>query len=351
LSADVVAVARRLLQERGLATEIVGHTECRAGGNNRVIRLDTDRGPFVAKLYFDDAGDRRDRLQSEYAFLEYATRLGLRSVPSPIACDAAERVAIHAYVPGRTLSADRLTLAHVQQAIGFFRALNAPPRPGAEALPPASDGGFSIAAHVELVDRRLARLREIPAQAEVEVEARAFVGELAKAWETVKIGLGGAMRRLQVAPDLPLSAEERCVSPSDFGFHNALEPAGETIVFVDFEYAGWDDPAKAVADFFCQPLVPVDRRWFREVATGFTAHAPNGDELVRRAAAVFPLFWFKWCLIRLNEFTPVALRRRVFADPGIDVEARKWRQLQSAREALAALPDVEVSIDDGGAAA
>jgi hypothetical protein len=341
LSIDVVAVARRLLQERGLAAEVVGHAECRVGGNNRVLRLDTDRGPYLAKLYFDDAGDRRDRLRSEYSFLEYATRIGLRCVPSPIARDAAERVAIHEYVQGRPLSADGLAPTHVQQAIDFFRALNVPPRPGAEALAPASDAGFSIEAHAELVDRRLARLRGISAQEEVDVEARTFVGELDKAWDSVKVGLDRATRRLHVAPDRFLTPAERCVSPSDFGFHNALEAARERVVFLDFEYAGWDDPAKAVADFFCQPLVPVDRRWFMEVATGFTAHTLNGDDLVRRAVILFPLFWFKWCLIRLNEFTPVALRRRVFADPGIDVAARKRRQLQSAREALAALPEVE----------
>jgi hypothetical protein len=350
LSTDVVAAARRLLQERGLATDIVGHAECRVGGNNRVIRLDTDGGPFVAKLYFDDAGDRRDRLQSEYSFLEYAARIGVRCVPSPIACDAAQRVAIHEYVQGQPLSADRLALAHVQQAIDFFRALNAPPRPGAEGLAPASDGGFSIADHIQLVERRLDRLRRLPVEGSIDREAAVLVGEIGTAWEGVKRRVGQDAARLRLDADEPLAGDERCVSPSDFGFHNALvRPSGE-VVFLDFEYAGWDDPAKAIGDFFCQPQVPVDRRWFAHAAEGFTAHAPSGSRLVSRARILLPVFWLKWCLIRLNEFTPEALRRRRFARPECDVGALKRERLQHAREALAALAGLDASVDVRGPA-
>ena len=30
-----------------------------------------------------------------------------------------------------------------------------------------------------------------------------------------------------------------------------------SFVFIDFEYYGWDDPAKMIADFYLQPAVPV----------------------------------------------------------------------------------------------
>jgi len=50
-----------------------------------------------------------------------------------------------------------------------------------------------------------------------------------------------------------LPADETCLSPSDFGFHNALVDPSGALSFLDFEYAGRDDPAKPVSDFFCQP--------------------------------------------------------------------------------------------------
>jgi hypothetical protein len=86
--------------------------------------------------------------------------------------------------------------------------------------------------------------------------------------------------------------------------------------------------------------VPVDRRWFHEVAAAFTSHAPEAAVLAQRARLLFPLFWFQWCLIRMNEFTPEVLERRMFADRRIDVAGRKRAQLESARHALAALPEV-----------
>ena len=49
----------------------------------------------------------------------------------------------------------------------------------------------------------------------------------------------------------------RVLSPSDFGFHNALRRPDGTIVFVDFEYFGWDDPAKMMADAMLHPGNPA----------------------------------------------------------------------------------------------
>ena len=47
--------------------------------------------------------------------------------------------------------------------------------------------------------------------------------------------------------------------PSDFGFHNAIY-TDEGVKFIDFEFAGWDDPMKATIDFFLQPQLPVPER-------------------------------------------------------------------------------------------
>ena len=56
-------------------------------------------------------------------------------------------------------------------------------------------------------------------------------------------------------PETELAPQHRCLSPSDFGFHNALlrgrpgVPGARDWVFLDFEYFGWDDPAKTVPIF------------------------------------------------------------------------------------------------------
>ena len=42
------------------------------------------------------------------------------------------------------------------------------------------------------------------------------------------------------------------LSPSDFGFHNILSHHNN-LYYIDFEYAGWDDPYKLIADFILNP--------------------------------------------------------------------------------------------------
>ena len=125
-----------------------------------------------------------------------------------------------------------------------------------------------------------------------------------------------------------------CLSPSDFGFHNALlRESGETC-FLDFEYAGWDDPAKMIGDFFSHPGVPVPDEhfdWFAAVA--FEPFVER-ERLIERTRCLQPVSRIRWCCIILNEFLPEAAGRRRFADPGADMNERKCMQLEKARRLI-----------------
>ena len=99
-----------------------------------------------------------------------------------------------------------------------------------------------------------------------------------------------------------IDARDCCLSPSDFGFHNALTgPAG--LGFLDFEYAGRDDPAKLVSDFFCQPEIPVPMRYH----AGFIARLAQGLRLDAagraRCRILLDAYRIKWTCIILNEFS------------------------------------------------
>ena len=81
--------------------------------------------------------------------------------------------------------------------------------------------------------------------------------------------------REAVEADQPLDPAERCLSPSDFGFHNAILANDGRLRFIDFEYAGWDDPSKLICDFFCQPAVPAPPQAFDRFATAIAAELPT----------------------------------------------------------------------------
>src|SRR5262249_35193975 len=143
----------------------------------------------------------------------------------------------------------------VDAAADFILAINAGRRSDSG---PASDACFSISDHLQLVERRLLRLATLDQSAPHAADARRFVFvDLKRAWEAVR---GPAVREalaLGFHRYRTLDEANCCLSPSDFGFQNALATGDGRLVFLDFEYAGKDDPAKLVLDFFCQPQVPV----------------------------------------------------------------------------------------------
>jgi hypothetical protein len=136
--------------------------------------------------------------------------------------------------------------------------------------------------------------------------------------------------------DRVLAAEECCLSPSDFGFHNALADDSGRLSFLDFEYAGRDDPAKLVSDFFCQPEVPVPLGFHAH----FVARLADGlglDDAGRmRCQILLDAYRIKWTCIILNDFLPLGAARRAFADAGEWAE-RCAAQLAKAEANVAAM--------------
>ena len=104
-------------------------------------------------------------------------------------------------------------------------------------------------------------------------------------------------------------------------------------IFLDFEYAGWDDPAKLTCDFFCQPECRF-RAITRHVRSVSRGRFPESARVVERSKVLFAVYPVKWVCIRLYAFLPVGLGRRQFA-LNEDLEYRKYRQLARARAGLA----------------
>lgn len=323
-----VPLAERLLDAAGLPRGVSGLHRLAGGRNNRVWRLERDgQPPLVLKQYHHDPADPRDRLGAEWAFLQHAWgACGLRNVPQPLARDGAAHAGLYGFLPGRRPAAEAIGAAEVAAAAAFVLALN---RPGAGGgLPDASEACFSTAAHAAMVGRRVARLAAgiDPAAPLAEAAAALVQRRLLPAWAALAPALAADE-----------AASPRCVSPSDFGFHNALADAEGAIGFLDFEYAGHDDPAKLVCDFCCQPEVPVGAALhdaFRDsVLEGLGLDGPAQRA---RCAALLPAYRLKWACIALNDFLPAGAARRDFAIEG-GREARCAAQLVTARRMLDSL--------------
>lgn len=308
------------------------------GGNNRTYRVAAAGRDLLLKAYFRDPADPRDRLRAEFDFSRFAWDRGVRALPEPIARDVANALGLYAFIHGRMLEAHEVTPARVDESLDFYIAVNRHRAdPAAGQLADGSEAYFSLADHLAGVGRRVARLDEIAGESAVDQEARAFVAaELKPAWDRLVARVRASIDR---EGDPPLPRDQRCLSPSDFGFHNAMlvtrGPGEGRLVFHDFEYAGWDDPAKTAGDFFCQPRVPVPPALFEHFVRRLVDSLGLPASHVRRAELLRGVYQVKWCCIIMNEFLPLGARRRRFATSEANAEARKVRQLAQARAGLA----------------
>ena len=133
-----------------------------------------------------------------------------------------------------------------------------------------------------------------------------------------------------MAANEAIAAHQRCVSPSDFGFHNAIRRPDGTFAFIDFEYAGWDDPAKTVCDVFLQPAIPVPRDDFERFTLRALSWIANREATIARCRGMFPLFAIKWCCIILNPFVPEWIERSHVADRSEDLQTIREKRLERA---------------------
>ena len=300
-------------------------------GNNRVFRLDAGEKSFLLKRYFQHPGDIRDRFAAEHAFYSFLWDAGVRRTPEPLKWLHGEHLALFEFVLGEKPTS--VTPDLLQQAIDFFCELNEQRQSArAATLPNASEAHFSLGEHLQRVDFRVARLGTINPSSDVDRQAFTFVlNELTPAW----LNLKRMIVRNHGAGFLEstLSDGERCISPSDFGFHNSICAGDGKLRFFDFEYAGWDDPAKMVCDFFCQPAMPVNRAGMAAFIANITRKITFAG-LTERVEILLPVYQIKWCCIILNEFLPVDGARRIFSNPEDDIIARKREQLEKALRSL-----------------
>ena len=210
----------------------------------------------------------------------------------------------------RGQAVEKITRCHIEQCVSFIVQINQKlPQPGEIGL--ASEACTNEQQHPEHVLRRVNQLLEIQEQTSIHQLALEWIRSVLRPkFQQIYLGLR-EFGKDRITPNKNL---ELILSPSDFGFHNILEHQGQ-LSFLDFEYAGWDDPAKLCADFACQPERPVtlnqailfcsklekDLRW---------------EGLFQRFQKLQPLYLIKWCCIMLNDFRSQDWARRHHANEG-----------------------------------
>ena len=125
-------------------------------------------------------------------------------------------------------------------------------------LPNASEACFSIVGHKLLITKKIkASINKIDQNIQIDPNLRKLIiMEL----ENKIVCINNLLRKKDFSNKdftrYRLNKYQKCISPSDVGFHNIINSNGKYF-YIDFEYAGIDDPCKLIADLILQPDYPI----------------------------------------------------------------------------------------------
>jgi len=261
------------------------------GINSHVYKLDTDNGAFALKIYPQPEPDHPDRMDCEINALNFLQKEQPDLAPNVISANGGKRSVLLQWLEGKT--PQQMNTTRLDAVISFVAKLK---MWGTEVrydeFGPAREACFAPCQIADQIQSRASRLKSSAAGLD-----DFFQNEFDPVAQPV-------LRDCQhlALYDLEIDPQFQVLSPSDFGLHNTIENGAGELSFIDFEYFGWDDPAKLVADFTWHPsmsLTPAHtQKFIGEAATIFK----NDPEFHDRLRLVYPLYGLRWALIVLNCF-------------------------------------------------
>ncbi len=306
---------KEAILSRVLGKDIASIKNIGDGRNSRVYLLTySNNRRVIAKFYFSHEFDKRDRMNVEFNSLKFLWDNGVRCVPEPIDCYKNHNFALYSYIEGVKVS--NVTSADIQVASGFLRKLDSlKNEKRAAELPEASEACFSVEDIAKSINKRYKRLASLRNNKNNKPLHEFLEKEFMPSFQGILQWCKSEIERHKIGYSTRIGKKDRTLSPSDFGFHNALREKNGSIVFLDFEYFGWDDPAKMMSDFLLHPGMQLTEKLKKQFINNMAYHFQDKN-ITKRLGIVYPLFGLKWCLILLNEFVNEDFLRRRFAYNG-----------------------------------
>jgi len=294
-------------------------------GNSSIYKINDIRGKsYALKHYPDLLLDERPRLKTEFSVLSLLRKHGFKNVPKPIEMNDDLNLGLYEWVDGekvlQPLDSD------LNEAISFIVKLVNVSKNflKSKELVAASEACLSAHVLVNQVDRRLSELQRLSLDSEA---LSVFLEKkLTPIWEQVKdksVLLWPEESRIS-----NLAIGKQILSPSDYGFHNCLKLSDGSLKFLDFDYFGWDDPVKLVADFIWHPAMSLNSEMKKKWKFAMLKLFSNDIYFEERLKAAMPLYGIRWALIILNEFRPHLAQKRKAAANSKEYDIGKSQKAQ-----------------------
>ncbi len=293
-------------------------------GNNRLFVLTMYSGLVIlAKMYDNKSFTRKKCGEREYVSSQYLWSHGLHNIPQPIAYNQYTKLGLYEFKTADRLDGEKISFELVIQMSNFVNDLYSVSfLPGAGELAEASASRRCLQDYVDSVNERLnVIVNECAYSDGLSKVSRCVNEELVPLKNFILERFYERVQKNKLDLSELFELPQRILSPSDFGIHNMLVDKNNKLIFLDFEYFGWDDIAKLLADFFhhvCNTIT-WDMKWY--FLDALLDKCSLREPIMQRWKLVIDLVGFEWLLIVLNIADPEVLQRRLDASMNQSAEA------------------------------
>ncbi|MBT5399455.1 aminoglycoside phosphotransferase family protein [bacterium] len=293
--------------------------------NSKIFKIITKDQNYALKLYPSKEFDKRERLLVEFDALTILHQYGVSNTPRPIRKSTDLNTALYEWIDGVSLR--EVGLKEVSDALNFIDILKKISSLKSDISSQlASEACLSAKELVSQIDRRFKRLSEIDIKEDPELH-KFLSGQFKPVFDEVKKKINKNWK-LPWLYDKDLIKEFQTLSPSDFGFHNAIYVNNNKIIYIDFEYFGWDDPVKLTSDFIWHAGMDITNKAQHKWLEGMCGIFVDDKYFLDRFQAYHPLYGLRWSMILLNEFLPEVWEIRKHANRKKEKNHKSIKQIQ-----------------------
>ena len=286
-------IAETLIKSR------INHIKPVIGGrNSRIYRVENGYNSFALKFFRADANNTMDRFEAETSALNLFTENGLGCTPRIVAQDRENNCILMEWIDGKPIV--NFSLEDIDALSDFVKAVNEIfKQKNGENIRFATEACLNGNEIVMQITRRLERLG--PASKSHQGLQEFFQTDFIPAFREITCWSEKEYKRNGMDFHQNILPEQLTLSPVDIGFHNCLR-IDDQLYFLDFEFFGWDDPVKLVADTLQHPGSMLRKTQNDHLAARLHAIFEKDQQYSIRLRCLYPLFGLKWCTIMLNPF-------------------------------------------------
>jgi hypothetical protein len=287
-------------QFKSICSEILGHNystiKLNGGINNPTYLINNKKNSYVLKKINSNPTSLFDRYVAEKQFLNLTNIISGINTPKLLDSFDTERVLILEYIkPDNIENIPNIELNKINECINFIHKINLDKELGKKFITQnASDSYLDITGHIENIDIRIKNFSTYHISEHYKDSAEKLFYLLKTKWINLKkeayIFLDKEKNQNSI------DQKYLKISPSDFGFHNIIIK-NNVNYFIDFEFSGWDDPAKLYCDFILQPKFPIPSSFhnlLKEQLIGIEYISVYEN----RIYLLYKLLKFKWLTIK-----------------------------------------------------